>query len=37
MSDGVKSSMVGSPYWMAPEMIKRQPYDFKVSNFNFLK
>jgi serine/threonine protein kinase len=30
MSDGVKSSMVGSPYWMAPEMIKRQPYDFKV-------
>jgi len=30
MSDGVKSSMVGSPFWMPPEMIQRKPYNNKV-------
>jgi serine/threonine protein kinase len=30
VSDGEKTSMVGSPFWLAPEMIQRQPYGVKV-------
>eukprot|EP01119_Soliformovum_irregulare_P020781 TRINITY_DN6787_c0_g1_i2.p1 TRINITY_DN6787_c0_g1~~TRINITY_DN6787_c0_g1_i2.p1 ORF type:complete len:494 (-),score=106.14 TRINITY_DN6787_c0_g1_i2:164-1456(-) len=30
ISDGKKTSMVGSPFWMPPEMIRRQPHDHKV-------
>jgi serine/threonine protein kinase len=31
ISDGKKSSMVGSPHWMPPEMIQRKSHDFKVT------
>jgi len=30
ISNGMKTSMVGSPFWMPPEMIQRKPYDHKV-------
>lgn len=28
-------AMVGSPYWMSPEMIRREPYDFKTDIYSF--
>jgi len=30
VSNGYKHSMVGSPFWMPPEMIQRKPHDCKV-------
>jgi len=30
ISNGMKASMVGSPFWMPPEMIQRKPHDYKV-------
>ena len=29
-----KKSLVGTPYWMAPEMIAGEPYGTKVSNYS---
>jgi len=30
ITSGPKTAMVGSPFWMPPEMINRRPHDYKV-------
>ena len=35
MSSGPKNHMVGSPYWMPPEMIKREPHGLLVDVWSF--
>jgi serine/threonine protein kinase len=32
-----RRSLVGTPYWMAPEIIARQPYGPEVSIHDFFK
>lgn len=36
VSDGPKNSMVGSPFWMPPEMIQRKPHDYKVTRMKLV-
>lgn len=35
LNSGAKTSMVGSPYWVPPEMIHRKPYTEKVDIYSF--
>lgn len=32
----VSGRMIGSPFAMSPEIIKKEPYDFRVRNITFL-
>ncbi len=36
MNSHRRTSFVGSPFWMAPEIIQRSEYDYKVQCFIFL-
>jgi serine/threonine protein kinase len=36
MSDGPRYGFVGSPFWMAPEMIRGEPYTFGVDIWSFM-
>jgi len=35
ISDGAKRNMVGSPFWMPPEMIQRKAHDFAADVWSF--
>lgn len=34
-TDGCRMTVVGTPYWMAPEMLRGEVYDEKVDVFSF--
>lgn len=35
MSNGLQNHMVGSPFWMPPEMIRREPHGLPVDVWSF--
>merc|ERR1739848_194589 len=35
LSEGKSTHMVGSPYWMPPEMIRREEHDYKADIWSF--